>query len=129
MSPQGTKPSREALALIGIPGLGAIAFYVGATILGGVLDGHYSQLWNTISDLTATGAPNWSSWHRFTLPTACCCSCSPLESIAPQAAVAGSGSRSFSLRLALSSPSVRSPLSVKTSAVRFIADAMIAALL
>jgi hypothetical protein len=52
--------SRRGRGLVGASGLIAVGLYVGATVLGGVLDPHYSQIGNSISQLTATGAPSWS---------------------------------------------------------------------
>lgn len=51
----------------GLAGLAAVALYVGATAVGGLLDPSYSQLTQHVSDLTATDAPNrWLlAWPYF----------------------------------------------------------------
>lgn len=47
-----------SLRLAGWSGMIAVAGYVGATVLGGVLDPEYSHLRDAISTLTAAGAPD-----------------------------------------------------------------------
>ena len=53
-----TSIDRPALRLASVCGIAAVAIYVGATILGGLLDPAYSQISRTVSELTAAGAPD-----------------------------------------------------------------------
>lgn len=53
-----TSIDRRALRLASVCGIGAVAIYVGATVLGGMLDPAYSQVSRTVSELTAAGAPD-----------------------------------------------------------------------
>ena len=46
------------LTLVGALGIAAVGLYVGATILGEILDPQYSQIRNAISELTGSEAPN-----------------------------------------------------------------------
>lgn len=50
--------SRKSLFLVGVFGISGVALYVGATVLGGLLDPHYSHIRNAISELTGSKAPN-----------------------------------------------------------------------
>ena len=49
---------RRNLIAAGLLGIGAVGLYVGATILGGILDPQYSHVRNAISELTGTAAPD-----------------------------------------------------------------------
>jgi hypothetical protein len=49
---------RRPLITIGALGIAAVALYVGATVLGGILDPQYSHVRNAISELTGSEAPN-----------------------------------------------------------------------
>jgi hypothetical protein len=49
---------RRRSVLVGGAALGAVACYVGATVLGGLLDPSYSHVSDSVSELTSTGAPN-----------------------------------------------------------------------
>jgi len=48
----------KRLVEVGILGIVAIGLYIGATVLGGILDPEYSQVRNAISELTGSQAPN-----------------------------------------------------------------------
>lgn len=58
MTSAPTSIDRPALRLASVCGIGAVGLYVGATVLGGLLDPAYSQISRTISELTAAGAPD-----------------------------------------------------------------------
>lgn len=49
---------RRRLNEVGALGISAVGLYVGATLLGGLLDPGYSHMRNAISELTASDAPN-----------------------------------------------------------------------
>jgi len=49
---------RRSLIAVGALGIAAVALYVGATILGGILDPRYSHVGNAISELTGSEAPD-----------------------------------------------------------------------
>lgn len=49
---------RRPLIAVGACGIAAVALYIGATVLGGILDPQYSQVHNAVSELTGSEAPN-----------------------------------------------------------------------
>ena len=58
MSSAVTSIDRRALRLASVCGIAAVGIYVGATVLGGLLDPAYSQVSRTVSELTGAGAPD-----------------------------------------------------------------------